>query len=73
MSISVRQTAKGITIRTTGADAARLLAHVAAAISPKAASDAQEAVPNRPKEKTGVLGASGLESVSVALKQKDRG
>lgn len=73
MSISVRQTAKGITIRTTGADAARLLAHVAAAISPEPASDTQEAVPNRPKVKTGALGAAGLESVSVALKQKDRG
>ena len=73
MSITVRETSKGITIRTTGADAARLLAHVAAAISSESASDVQEAVPNRPKTKTGALGAVRLESVSVALKQKDRG
>jgi len=73
MSISVRQTAKGITIRTTGADAARLLAHVAAALSPQADPGAQDAVPNRPKTETGALGATRVESVSVALKQKDRG
>ncbi|NMM75377.1 hypothetical protein B2J88_20220 [Rhodococcus sp. SRB_17] len=71
MSITVRETSKGITIRTTGADAARLLAHVAAAISPKAASDAQESLPNRPKTKTGALGAAKPESVSVALKAKE--
>lgn len=70
MSITVRETAKGITIRTTGADAARLLEHLAAAISPQAPSDAPKPVPNRPKDEAGVLGAAKLESVSVALKVK---
>lgn len=71
MSITVRETSKGVTIRTTGADAARLLEHMAAAISPQAPSGVQEPVPNRPKDKTGALGAVQLESVSVALKVKE--
>lgn len=70
MSITVRETAKGITIRTTGADAVRLLAHMAAALSPQAPAGAQEYVPNRPKTKTGALGAVWHESVSVALRVK---
>lgn len=68
MSITVRETAKGVTIRTSGADAVRLLAHMAAAMGNEAASDASNAIPNRPKEKAGVLGARNAETVLVALK-----
>ena len=71
MSITVRESSKGIMIRTTGPDAACLLAHVAAAISPKATSDAQEPLPNRPKVETGALGATKPERVSVALKVEE--
>lgn len=70
MSITVRETAKGITIRTTGADAVRLLSHMAAALSPQAFTTAPNPVPNRPKTKVGALGAAGLDSVSVALRAK---
>lgn len=70
MSITVRETAKGVTIRTTGADAMRLLAHMAAAIGHEAAADAWNAVPKCPKEFSGALGANGVASVSVALKSK---
>ena len=70
MSITVRETPKGITIRTTGADAVRLLEHMAAAISPQAPASAPKPVPNRPKTKVGVLGAAGLDGVSVALRAK---
>ncbi|WP_027996492.1 hypothetical protein [Simplicispira psychrophila] len=70
MSITVRETAKGVTIRTTGADAVRLLAHMAAAIGHQGTAAAPNAVPKRPKENAGALGASGPEIVSVALKLK---
>ena len=70
MSITVRETAKGITIRTTGADAVRLLEHMAAAISPQAPASAPKPVPNRPKNKTGVLGAAGAQKASTALKSE---
>lgn len=70
MSITVRETAKGVTIRTTGADAVRLLAHVAAALGQQGAVDAWNAAPKCPKEVAGVLGTSKHESVLVALKLK---
>ncbi len=70
MSITVRETAQGVTIRTTGADAVRLLAHMAAAIGHQCPAAAPNAVPKRPKENAGVLGASKYESVLVALKLK---
>ena len=70
MSITVRETAKGITIRTTGADALRLLANMAAGASPQAPASAPNPVPNRPKTKVVVLGAAGLDSVSMALRAK---
>ena len=70
MTITVRETAKGVTIRTTGADAARLLAHMAAAIGHQCPAVAPNAIPKRPKENAGALGASKHESVLVALKSK---
>ena len=70
MSITVRETAKGVTIRTTGADAVRLLAHVAAALGQQGSVDAWNTVPKCPKEFSGALGASGVASVAVALKSK---
>lgn len=70
MTIRVRQTPSGTTVRFTGADASRAFGVIAAALGAKAAADAQKPVPNRPKANAGAPGAETPHSVSVAFKTR---
>ncbi|GKS97021.1 hypothetical protein [Acidovorax sp. SUPP2825] len=70
MTIRVRQTSRGTTIRFTGADADRAFRGFAAALGAKGAADAQKPVPNRPKANAGAPGAEMPQSVSVAFKSR---
>ncbi|WCM88531.1 hypothetical protein [Acidovorax sp. NCPPB 3576] len=70
MTIRIRETTRGTTIRFTGADASRALGEIAAALEAKGAADAQKPVPNRPKANAGAPGAETPHSVSVAFKSR---
>lgn len=49
MTLTIRDGAKGVTIRATGRDAARVRRHLALALAPEPAENGQEALPNAPK------------------------
>ena len=49
MTLTIRDGAKGVTVRATGADAHRLRAAIASAIDPECTQEAREALPNAPK------------------------
>lgn len=49
MTLVVRDSAKGVTIRATGQDAARLRKHLALALAPECAENGLEPLPNAPK------------------------
>lgn len=65
MSITVRETAKGITIRTTGADALQLLAH----LSGPACTSAQAAPLQAGVPRTGVVATN----VNMRVRTKVQG
>lgn len=70
MSITIRETRNGLSIRTTGADAQRVLRAVTASLVPESAAVASKPVPNRSKPDVGATGAAQSLSVRVALRPK---
>lgn len=66
MTVRVRQTSRGISIRFTGVDADRAFTGIAKAIG-EAAANAPEPVPNRPKKFSVTLTASDPQNAPTAL------
>lgn len=71
MSISVRQTRQGVSIRTTGADAERVLRNIAAALAPQGPADAPEGLPKPSKAVGRTNGVTEARSVRVALQSRE--
>ena len=70
MSITVRSGKRGTSIKATGSDAMALFLALTGELDKQAPVSAAKPVPNRPKNKTGVLGAAGAQKASTALKSE---
>lgn len=49
MTITIRDSAKGVTIRAVGVDAAKIRKAIAVSLAPELAENGQEPLPNAPK------------------------
>ncbi len=56
MSLAIRDSAKGVTIRATGADATRLRWAIASALTPEGAENGPQGLPNRSKTESHTSG-----------------
>lgn len=70
MTLAIRDGAKGVTIRATGQDAARLRRYIAFALAPECAENGPEPLPNAPKEKSRGTGAPLALRIATAVRSR---
>ena len=70
MTVRVRQTSRGVSIRFTGADADRAFRGIAKALGEPAAN-APQPLPNSPKKVSGALTATEPKNAPVAPRKRE--
>lgn len=73
MTITIRDSAKGVTIRAVGVDAAKIRKAIAVSLAPELAENGQEPLPNAPKGNSRGTGAPiGLRISQAAASRRIR-